>query len=384
MNINTVSIKVAIDDSDFVGIKVKGNVTEIVFPVGYDIKEEKMIWNNTWNNEKKISELKEDVISLMTVLERTESDYYGKGNLKFAFSSAMYIIENYLKYGLYIERAHEYQKNGSGKVDWKRTINKIEPTFFKQGFFYNDLYTEKKQVKDNVITQIQKYCLSISFKVLRWMYNINENIDIPKPFNEEKMIYELNRELYAVNEDSKKQLLEEMMLFLQGTSGEIENQKEFKIGRNKFDKVWEEILRSQIYGLYDELNCKPLTYYHIESTGKDETNSKLIPDITIKDKNRIVIIDAKYYKENSLPQSADICKQLFYGDFIKNKNKKAIIDNIFILPKRLPDKKIERYGYASAQGIDSKNRIGVYYLDIKSVVKDNKIIKHLLKDIIMI
>ena len=376
---NTISIKNAKDDREFVGFKVKENDIQLSFPIGYDIQE------NEFNieNKEKIEEIKKDIKNLIKVLEENEDYYYDKGDIKFGFSSAIFIIENYLKYGMYTGNNELYNINGNGKIAWKETLNRIEPILSRNNYFYNNFYTIKKQTYETKITKIHKYCLNVSLKVLGWMYNIKHEEKINRPFDDDEMIYELTQELYKINEDRKKQILKEMIYFIKGTnSSKILNNNEFAIGRNYFDKVWEGILRKQIYKQYDEFECYPNTYYYSNKTGEKEYNSNLYPDIVIKKDKTIVIIDAKYYKAGQKPPSSDICKQIFYERYIQSNNRKYDIKNIFVLPKKLPNEKIEKYGYASAEGLENKSKIDVYYVNTKSVMENNEIIKQLIEKVL--
>ena len=372
-------IKVAKNDSDFVGIRSKTNNIYITFPIGYNIKEETI----SKESDEKIRMVYPDIKILMKIMDSNKIDYYEKGKERFSFSSAIYIIEDYLKYGLYNKDGMTLQMNGPGKIDWKETLNSIEPIYYNNSLIYERTYTNNKSSKESIITSIQKYCLKISVKVIGWLYNINK-LDLIEQNNleEKELLFELNKELHNVNEDRKKKLLREMIIFISGTSESknIKNQ-EFSIGRNHFDKVWEQILRKQIYNFYEEYPCYPRTYYQYND-GTKKYNSKLIPDIIIKKENKIIIVDAKYYKENTTPDSSDIFKQILYGQYIKNKNKKCNIKNIFILPKNIEKDKFEHIAFANADHFKENKKIDVYYLDTKTVLKSNNFIKTFTKNLI--
>ena len=84
---------------------------------------------------------------------------------------------------------------------------------------------------ENKITQIQKYCLNIITKILGWLYNCSNIYEkIENYFSKEEMIYELLNELNMINEDRKKKLLEQMLLFLRGTQTTLFGKEEFEVG----------------------------------------------------------------------------------------------------------------------------------------------------------
>lgn len=375
---NVIEVKVAKTDREFVGIKVSNNKVTITFPIGYEIVEETI----KTSNREKIKKLYNDVKILMTTIEKSKNELYGTGYKEFNFSSAIFIIEDFIKNGLYNKPKNICQKNTNGKINWKRTILQMQPIYTKGNYIYLQTYNYNICETENKVTEIQKYCLSVSLQILGWLYNFNDIFNEHLHMNKREMIYVLMDELNQTNEDRKKKLLEQMILFINGTETSIIGEEEFEVGTLYFDKIWEGILRKQVYALYQEKNCYPTTYYYIDTK---IVNSKLLPDITIQNDSRIVIIDAKYYTIGNLPESSDICKQLFYGQYIMHKNPKCKITNIFILPQNLQknsaDDKFINIGYANAEHLADKHRIYTYYLDVKSLLENQSTIKRLLKEI---
>lgn len=369
---NTIEVKVAKTDREFVGIKITNNKAIVTFPIGYQIAEKV-----TYVNEKEeIEQLYYDVRLLMTNIEEAKEILYDTGYQPFCFSSSIYILEDFLKNGLYHEQGNQSKKNTQGKIQWRKTIQSKEPVYSAGNYIYLDTYNYNICFTENKITQIQKYCLNISSKILGWLYNCSNIFDEAQNcFSKEEMIYELLNELSMVNEDRKKKLLEQMLLFLRGTQTSIFGKDEFEIGTYYFDKVWENILRKQVYQLYKQKKSFPTTYYFME---EKMINSKLLPDIIIEVNKKIVIMDAKYYKIGTFPESADICKQLFYGQYIMNENKKFKVVNSFLLPQKFTNK----IGYANAEHLDKKHRIFTYCLDTRAVMRSNQTIKKLLENII--
>lgn len=368
-------INKAHDDTQFVGLKIKNNVVKITFPIGYNI--DPCEFSVTDSN---ISNYYEDIKILLNSLDVNTNDYYEAGSEKFSFSSAAHIIENYLKYGDYKENRGKTIYNGSGKIDWKKTIAVIEPIYSNGNIIYNNYYTLANGNQETIITRIQSFCLYASIKVIGWLYGIKNISEIQKiNMSNEEMLYYLNKELYNTNEDNKKNILKDMINFISGTSiSDIIENQEISIGRYHYDKVWENILREQMYRMFDKVTCFPDTYYK-EENGTIYKNSNLIPDIVVKIGNKIVIVDAKYYKIGFLPQTSDICKQMFYGQYIKSKNKKKEIINIFLLPNQL-NTYYSYYGYAATEHLEDK--IYTYYLDIKSVLKNSDCIYVFIKNLI--
>lgn len=367
-----IKIEIATNDLQFVGLKINNNSINITFPIGYNIEEKEI------KTLEELKKYKEDILILFTTLEKNKDNDYHDGNEKFSFLSASYLIEHYLKYGLYKETSLETNYKNTGQINWKKTITKTEPIYYNETLIYNNYYTNTNNDLQNIITTIQKYCLNISIKIIGWLYKIDDyHISNTLSLTPEEMLYYLNKELQITNEDNKKILLKELIYFIKGTSiSEINQSKKISIGRNNFDKTWENILRNNLYKHFQKIDCTPKSYYKTNK-GTIIENSNLIPDIIIKYNDKIIIIDAKYYQINSLPQTSDICKQIFYGEYVKNKYKQCQIINIFLLPNNI--KNAYQY-YASAYVEHSKEQIKTYYIDTKTVLQSKNIYSKLLEN----
>ena len=368
-------IKKAENDMKFVGLKITDEVVSITFPIGYDILEKEFNID-----DQELNNYYEDIKILLNSLEKSKDNYHEEGINKFSFSSAAFIIEYYLKYGEYNIIGSQTKYNGNGKIDWKKTITSLEPIYYNGYTIYNNYYSRISREQENIITQIQYYCLEASIKIIGWLYGIkdykkNKNINL----TENEMLYYLNKEIMSTNEDNKKTILNEMINFIKGSEvSKLIKNKDVTIGRFYFDKVWENILRSEIYRLYEKYDIMPNTFYQ-KVDGTIIENSNLIPDIVIKAEDKIIILDAKYYRVGTLPQTSDICKQIFYGDYIKSKNRKKEIINIFLLPNNI-EKEYEYFGYAGTYHTDEV--VHTYYLNTKKVLKNSNAIHEMLKNII--
>ena len=372
---NKIIIKIAKNDKEFVGLKIERNVITVTFPIGYRIEEK--IVETPMNDNNTILDIK----ILMKCLDLTNMDHFEEGVEKFSFSSAFYIIDYYLKYGLYKNRSKQSKLNKNGTINWKKTFNNTEPIYLRGNIIYKDIYTRTPIKEENILTAIQKYCLAISTKIIGWIYGMDPIKTEKINLSTNEMLYHLNKELYSTNEDNKKKFIKEMIHLISGTNtiGILEN-NEVAIGRYYFDKVWEKLLKKELYLTFKEYNCLPNTYY-VDSKNNIIMNKNLYPDMIIKEKDTIIIIDAKYYQLNSLPPSSDICKQLFYSQFIRHRNRKNKIINLFLLPKDLKQE-YEYYGYAASEQTKKDERIMTYYIDTKSVLKDNQAIKDLINELL--
>ena len=94
--------------------------------------------------------------------------------------------------------------------------------------------------------------------------------------------------------------------------------------------------------------------------------------------NDIFILDAKYYKygisqkSNDLPDTSSISKQIFYGEYAKNKYNNKNIYNAFIIPFCNIKENYKIDGYAKLENDSSEEKfkkIAVVLIDMKFLMK---------------
>ena len=368
---NTIIIKIAKKDTDFVGINCQKNEMIITFPIGYDITEEQL----DIKNKDKVKRLIPDFKIIISLLEKMEEEKLTEGNVQFSFTAAHYLIKDYFNKGLYEEYNKKEQNNFSGNINFFKTISSTLPILTSNNnFIYTNVISDNINYENNDITEIQKYCLSKSFRILGLYYDEYPISFSYKPFSKSEMLDKISKRIMITHNDCDLQRLKMMKLFILGVeSGE--EVSEIKIGINRFHLVWEMLLKKQIKKKYELLECYPQAYYMIDNQKK--LSSNLIPDIVFEKDVKIHIIDAKYYQINKLPQSSDIFKQLTYVDFIQNATKKEVV-TYFLLPNKIKEK--TRYlGYATDEYHELKKRIEVYYLDTKSILLEEPIIFDIIK-----
>ena len=362
---NTIEIKVATSDNNFVGVECLNNNMIFTFPIGYHILPKKINIKNT----KEIKKYQEDIMILLKQLENNQENYYEDGTFPFNFSAAIYLINDYFKNRLIYQYKYNNTNLNNKNINWRKTIHDKIPFYSSGNFIYLDKCYKKVETEKNDITKIQIYCLNKAFQILSIFYN-NYHIPEIKHYTKKEMLYKLNIALSKTNIDEDKTRLDKMIKFINGTSLSTINNKEIKIGTTSFNKKWEEKIRNNIKQKYKILDICPQAYY-IHNEEKIYV-SKLIPDVIFEDDNYLYIVDAKYYKINTFPQSSDIAKQITYAQYIGKIKKGKKIKNIFLLPNNIPDEKKLYYGYATIDienNSNYKNKIDVYYIDTKTTLK---------------
>lgn len=323
--------------SEYVGLVIEDGNPRIILPRGFDLSY----------TEK---EIRKDIILLIKVfdkyikrkeskisLEKKESLLEGDGK-NFPFKSAIWLINDYENNGIYQENYNYYKLDKNGNIDWSSTIKKQVPYVLDNNLVYMDfIVREKKNDINNQITIIQKYIIEKCLDVLGWLY---PNIYIEKnnnlPFSNQVAINILTKELKQSNLDGKRILLKNMIEFLKHNSDKKSNKKLKEYKTKYFMNIWEDMLN-------ELLGNENTNEYYVKAkwdiSGKKEYSSNLRPDIILKNKNKVYVIDAKYYKYGitekliDLPQSSDITKQFIYSSYIKsNFEEIEEIYDAFILP----------------------------------------------------
>lgn len=187
----------------------------------------------------------------------------------------------------------------------------------------------------------------------------------------------------------------------------LDNSKDsrtFYYGTENFAYVWERLVDT-VYGIKDKEKFYPHCWWNSSCSDAAIMKYALRPDtIMITDrgsekKQKIFVLDSKYYKCGNLPASESIIKQIAYAQFIDKKEQEREagfevqsqrIYNAFILPFGAEDSGTLKYlGYATSDyvglldgGEKEYHRIHGILLDIKTLmyahgVTDNAAIKAL-------
>ncbi|HBV23514.1 MAG TPA: hypothetical protein DEB42_07010 [Jeotgalicoccus sp.] len=363
------SVNTNIKEDNFVGIKVEDNKFSIHFPLGYGLGD------TTFDVIK-------DVELLFKVLRR-----YGRkdGMSKSGFSetnlverlplySYLDIYKYFLKFGYFQETEDIFQRNGSGKTMWDKTIKLNTPYKSGDEYYYFDFIKQKKDIDhDHIITNIHKYCLNEAYNKIGWLYNMVIPEKPKSKINIEIMIIELNKRIKNTFKTVDKELFKNLKNILMSLDFSANSLLEY--GTYHFEYVWENMI-DDVLGEKDKENYFPRTSWEILDMGPKH-NRVLEPDTIFKDDDFIVVIDAKYYrysetdKLNDLPASSSINKQITYGEYVHNKYKNMTVYSAFLLPAN--NDFLNLFGVARADWKSNQNTyeeiLGVF-MDIKLLMKN--------------
>ena len=165
------SVTGKVDDS-FIGIKIKNSLIDFYFPETYDIAEEHDIIN-----------LRNDIFAILRTIslantftesnEKVENKFSING--QFALMSYLWIINDYLTNGIYVNREKTLKINQKGKINWKRTLNR-QPIISNANVIYNETVVEVRNNLDNIIVEAHKQCVKSSLEFIGWLYNLSPKI----------------------------------------------------------------------------------------------------------------------------------------------------------------------------------------------------------------
>lgn len=153
-------------DDSFIGIKIRNEHIHFYYPEMYHLS-----LKNPEKKYFKISDLqlndflsfRKDVLSILNTISLAKTVSKDKikiestisNNTSISLISYLWITQDYLTNGFYINREKIYKNNVNGKVNWKRTLN-TSPIISNSNIIYNNVIVEKRSELDNLIVEIHK------------------------------------------------------------------------------------------------------------------------------------------------------------------------------------------------------------------------------------
>ena len=326
------------DENRFVGIKADTDDALVYFPLGFELS----------NNDK---DIRRDILKLFSILNEfkdkseghiTKRNFNETIEVNFPINAYMEIMYYYMENGYYMETDPIYKTRERGKINWPKTIKNQKPLLShnKEKNIYSPVYTlftvrESTPNENKEITRINQHCVYESFKRLGWIFT---SFMPPKPegkFNKHQFLIVLNDKLHKTNNDMKKRLFKSMIEMISFMDEETD--KQFRFGTEKFENVFEKLI-DKIFCNTDKEDFYPRTEWNLQEGGNYPIPYPLQPDSIMIHKNKVYIIDAKYYKygvthhKEDLPKNSDVNKQISYGDYINSKHDYDSIYNAFLMP----------------------------------------------------
>lgn len=372
--------------NEHIGIRITSKEDYTILIPKYFLDSEEI---NEINNQTK-DKLKKLFKAWNIYQKRRNSDLGAKFNDDdnlYDMNISLEIIKDFIEYGLYIEQENTTKITNTGKMNFKKTINLCNPLYTQQGPIYLDYITDTKKPNDqNFIRLVQSTVINEISDDFGWLIGFNFKFPIQKRIILNKKIsLKLEQTLNQSFNSRKINLIKLLIKYININSKGLIEGKELFIGVAY--KFWEDMV-DYVVGNVSKSELKK--YFYVKHAYVSDNNiqalPELRPDSIYKDENNIVIIDSKYYINNSLPDNDDINKQIIY--FLKAYEifqQEKEFGNCFILPtdnishKSKKEAKFDIEVTSTWLSINliyaNLNEILVYYIQNK---KNFKIIKELI------
>lgn len=324
------------DDGDsFVGVKADTDDAIIYFPIGYQLPA---------NDD----DLRVDINNLLGVLAAfmkedrviEVSKFEAPRTVDFPMHAYLKVIRSFLRMGrYYIETDPQFRTDTKGKTSWPRTVREQRALVQKNGslVFTNMTVRSVTPNANKQITQIHRFCVYEAFEKMGWLY-VPFMPDKPGPHpGIKESIYILDKKLVATNDDVEQELfnaMRDMLVYIDERSSD----KQYFFGTDFFENVWERMI-DKAFGVEDKEQYFPRTRWLLDY-GRDKEKRPLQPDTIMIYGDKCYVLDAKLYrygwdpKPEHLPNSADINKQITYGEYIEQTRRlpNEKLNNAFIMP----------------------------------------------------
>ncbi len=283
---------------DFVGFVFRENNILIVFPKHYCSVSDIILLNDSHKERaydigllygviKKYSE-KAGVSSKAKTYIGAQDGY----DSDYPFKPFFDIYEYFQKYGLYKEKDVKVVPGGSGKVSWKKTIEKAQKIVSEGNLIFAPLYIKKKNLNSVFITDCMAFIIDYTLDTFHNFFSLKNTGYKRDRFDYlnsiDFVISQLNQYKNRVFKDIHKQLIMNMISFFDQYKRRTKSKGgKIHVNIKYFDKIWQEMV-----GLY--LNKH---FVGIDSTGEglifDETQTH--SSIVFEDKAYTDIDDSNHH-----------------------------------------------------------------------------------------
>lgn len=337
------------------------------------------------NEKKKLAKIVFKILrkyAKTTKLKDFEQDWLGEKNSKIVgYELIEWLIKDWQHYGFFSIQNRSFALNGSGKIDWRRTLKTTHPIVYEDEIIFPNLWTFKNtNVSDSTVTDIHKSIIAEVIQNFGWLYDLPKmNINTKINISDDKKIYFLRKKLSEVNAGRDINLLKKLISYL---SEKESNRKYITLVTPYFYTIYEKILQKQFQHNRGLNKFLPKPYW-VLSEDTEKKYSRQIPDILIETgKNNLAILDAKYYSITEINENQEILdasitrfpgweaivKQLYYNTSMESCY--SNIENIFVIPENINES--YRYvGYTGVEGYESNFGIVLAYtINITKVLND--------------
>ncbi len=361
----------------YIGFNFEKDSSSFIFPCRY-------LDESAIEEDKKEQTFKQEARKIITLLKRVQKEYLlaGESGELTQFYSMIWLIQDYIDHGYYVESETISKIGANGKINWKKTLKLNDIAFNSGNIIYKNFIRDKKMIDSSqTLTQIYKACLEFSVQKLGFIFGIEKienSIYKLETCDKNFLTYFLKEELNKTFRDYKKTLLKHLISIINNI-GSQEKNNGYSIYDGEFEYVFE-MLINKVFGTENVKDFYNTYSYFLPERYK---SSRLRPDTIMKDERSktYYIIDAKYYSygytnnPKDLPPASSISKQVGYNHYLKDnlkeKEKDFKVKSIFVLPysSSARGEKIKYVGFAqSDRNSREDDRVAVCLIDLKKLI----------------
>lgn len=267
------------------------------------------------------------------------------------FSSYIFVLDYFQRYGLHRENLKQYSKGYSGNIDWKRTARESPKIVSGNNLVFLPFVISKTVQKDTFIGDCMKFVINDGYEqfgkyIGRGLIIDGETIDINSN-NLGLVIEQLKEEKNTHFKDLEIRLIDAVIDYLQWKGVFIENS--FFITRN-FESIWETMVNEYLSENYDSYNgelnqmvlkkkCRKHLFAkkteYIQSDcmmKKNDVHYSVEYDHYCKEGGVVTLFDSKYYNEIKEVNYKQIAYHYFLNNRFHKQEKPEILINGLIIP----------------------------------------------------
>ena len=275
-----------------------------------------------------------------------------RGEYETEYPIALKLLENYLENGLFDTREKIYQCGNSGKVNWSRTIKQVQPHVNQNGEpVYLSQIISKRSITNNIVHEIHKALVHESDQQLGWLLSDTKDVVASECFNSKLTVPRttaisiVRKEMDNHFSDRKLIQLKLMESYLLKKNSKRNDSLQF-FGTTGFQHVWEKMCGIYLGDQRADNPIPAIPVYLFESDSQTKKENGPRPDVVIREKNKLAVIDAKYYDfSRSAPSWPDLVKQFFYAKAYRSNPDLDYVKNYLALPNiesKKPDRVVIR------------------------------------------
>ncbi len=340
------SLKKNINYSSFVGFVIKDGSILVSFPKHYKNNGNLPCFSNDLlNNELINSKLLMSVLIKYYINENhNPNEYYGNRPYfasSFPFQSFYEILKYYKKNGLYTVDTEVENKDGHGKINWKKTIGSKEYVISNDGIIYLKPYYKSISQDIDLVSYCMIDVINRCYDLLGWFEDDLKPIKTNYRLKEssEKIVNKLNDKLNHVFVDEKRHLIRSLIDFYENKN----DGGDFYLKIYYFQDCWQKMVNHYLndYFKYADIDNimfeNKITNLGFEFSKKrfvvDSAKDRFIePDHYAEDEKKYYLFDSKYYNDLVELNYKQLSYQFLISNFfgLDDHNEKICVSALFL------------------------------------------------------